>query len=256
MNNSLDDDLRNRKIEINKIDPTPVSSKENLPQPPQQQRFGINLVKSTYTNFVKNIKNLATKKSISQDPSQSSQSGQSNISTSQNESQPQDLAPKTWKDKLANTIITNIEVQRNITVFLTLLGLGSLLLCFSIFMLPFIITSPSKFSLCFAFGCTLVLISFLFYHGTKNYVLKLFDKKRFTITILFICSIIIGIIFSLGKHYFISLLCSLFQLVSLVLFVLTFIPGGKNGIKCIKRQVTSPFVRVFMRMAENEANNI
>jgi cation transport ATPase len=244
MNNSLDDDLRNKKIEINKLE-TPLSSKENMPQP--QKSLKINLVKNTYSNFVKNIKNLATK-NVSQ-----SQSGQVNISSSQNE--PQDIAPKTWKDKLAITIISKIEVERNITVFLALLAMGSLLLCFSIFMIPFIITSPSKFSLCFAFGSSLVLISFLFYHGTKNYILKLFDKKRFTITVLFICSILVGIVFSIGKHYFISLLCSLFQLISLVLFVLTFIPGGRNGINCIKRQVTSPFVRVFMRMAENEINN-
>ena len=244
MNNSLDDDLRNKKIEINKLE-TPLSSKENMPQP--QKSLKINLVKNTYSNFVKNIKNLATK-NVSQ-----SQSGQVNISSSQNE--PQDIAPKTWKDKLAITIISKIEVERNITVFLALLAMGSLLLCFSIFMIPFIITSPSKFSLCFAFGSSLVLISFLFYHGTKNYILKLFDKKRFTITVLFICSILVGIVFSIGKHYFISLLCSLFQLISLVLFVLTFIPGGRNGINCIKRQVTSPFVKVFMRMAENEINN-
>ena len=244
MNNSLDDDLRNKKIEINKLE-TPLSSQENAPQP--QKSLKINLVKNTYSNFVKNIKNLATK-NVSQ-----SQSGEVNISSSQNE--PQDIAPKTWKDKLAIAIISKIEVEKNITVFLALLAMGSLLLCFSIFMIPFIITSPSKFSLCFAFGSSLVLISFLFYHGTKNYILKLFDKKRFTITVLFICSILVGIIFSIGKHYFISLLCSLFQLISLVLFVLTFIPGGRNGINCIKRQVTSPFVRVFMRMAENEINN-
>ena len=245
MNNSLDDDLRNKKIEINKLE-TPLSSQENAPQP--QKSLKINLVKNTYSNFVKNIKNLSTK-NVSQ-----SQSGEVNISSSQNE--PQDIAPKTWKDKLAIAIISKIEVEKNITVFLALLAMGSLLLCFSIFMIPFIITSPSKFSLCFAFGSSLVLISFLFYHGTKNYILKLFDKKRFTITVLFICSILVGIIFSIGKHYFISLLCSLFQLISLVLFVLTFIPGGRNGINCIKRQVTSPFVRVFMRMVENEANNI
>ena len=244
MNNSLDDDLRNKKIEINKLE-TPLSSQENAPQP--QKSLKINLVKNTYSNFVKNIKNLATK-NVSQ-----SQSGEVNISSSQNE--PQDIAPKTWKDKLAIAIISKIEVEKNITVFLALLAMGSLLLCFSIFMIPFIITSPSKFSLCFAFGSSLVLISFLFYHGTKNYILKLFDKKRFTITVLFICSILVGIVFSIGKHYFISLLCSLFQLLSLVLFVLTFIPGGRNGINCIKRQVTSPFVRVFMRMAENEINN-
>ena len=230
MNTSLDDDLRNRNIVINNIDQNPLSSKEEFNKPIKSK--GINLIKSTYSNFVKNIKNLATKKSIQniQPQPQQAQQGKVNISSSQNENEAIDLAPKTWKDKLAIAIISKVEVQKNLTVFIALLGLGSLLLCFSIFLIPFIITSPSKFSMCFAFGCSLVLISFLFYHGTKNYVLKLFDKKRFVITILFICSILVGIIFSLGKHYFISLLCSLFQLLSLVLFVLTFLPGGKKGI--------------------------
>ena len=251
MNTSLDDDLKNRKIEINRIDPTPFSSKEQMPNPPESQGGkGINLVKNTYSNFISNIKNLATKKSVSQNEPKTREV---NIASSQNEAT--DMAPKTCKDKLALTIISKLEVERNITVFLSLLGLGSLLLCFSIFLIPFIITSPSKFSMCFAFGCLLVLISFIFLHGTKNYVLKIFDKKRFTITILFICSILIGIIFSFGKHYFISLFCSLFQLISLVLFILTFIPGEKKGINYIKRQATSPFVRVFMRMDENQINN-
>ena len=242
MNNSLDDDLKNRNIIINSIDPTPLSSKEQMKSPPESQpKPGINLVKNTYSNFIKNIKNLATKKTMADPP----QSGEVEVSSSQNLSLE---APKTWKDKVALTIINKLEVQRNITVFLSLLGLGSLLLCFSIFLLPFIITSPSKFSMCFAFGCSLVLISFLFYHGTKNYIMKLFDKKRFIITILFVCSIILGLIFSLGKHYFISLLCSLFQLISLILFVLTFIPGGKYGINCIKRKMGSPFIRVFSNL--------
>ena len=254
MNNSLDYDFGNKQIEINKIDPTPLSSTNNMKNAGAQVNKGVKLVKNTYSNFIKNIKNLATGKNNSQNSqSESGQSGDVNISSSQND--PTNTEPKTWKDKLAIAIITKVEVQKNMTVFLSLLGLGSLILCLSIFMLPFIITSPSKFSLCFAMGCILVLVSFLFYHGTKNYVIKLFDKKRFTITVLFICSILVGILFSFGKHYFISLFCSLFQLLSLVLFVLTFIPGGKNGIQCIKRQVSSPFVRIFMRMAENEVNN-
>ena len=63
MNTSLDDDLKNRKIEINQIDPTPFSSKEQMPNPPEQKGSkGINLVKNTYSNFINNIKNLATKK--------------------------------------------------------------------------------------------------------------------------------------------------------------------------------------------------
>ena len=53
MNNSLDDDLKNRNIIINNIDPTPLSSKEQMQSPPESQpKQGINLVKNTYSNFI------------------------------------------------------------------------------------------------------------------------------------------------------------------------------------------------------------
>ena len=244
---SLDDNIKNKKIEINKIDPTPFTSKESTNKSnTQTQKKPLNLVKNQYTKFINNIKNLATKnkKEIS--------TNEVKISTSENEEQNQQ--PKSCKDKMANAIIEKVEVEKNITVFISLLGIGCFLICLSIFMLPLIITSPSKFSMCFALGSILILVSFLFYHGTKNYIMKLFDKKRFIITILFVCSIILGLIFSLGKHYFISLLCSLFQLISLILFVLTFVPGGKKGINCIKKKMSSPFVNIFMKIAQNEVN--
>ena len=247
MDGSLDDDIKNKKIEINKIDPTPFTSKEsNNNTNTQTQKKPLNLVKNQYTKFINNIKNLATKnkKEIS--------TNEVKISTSENEEQNQQ--PKSCKDKMANAIIEKVEVEKNITVFISLLGIGCFLICLSIFLLPLIITSPSKFSMCFALGSILILVSFLFYHGTKNYIMKLFDKKRFIITILFVCSIILGLIFSLGKHYFISLLCSLFQLISLILFVLTFVPGGKKGINCIKKKMSSPFVNIFMKIAQNEVN--
>lgn len=247
MDGSLDDDIKNKKIEINKIDPTPFTSKEsNNNTNTQTQKKPLNLVKNKYTKFINNIKNLATKNK------KETSTNEVKISTSENEEQNQQ--PKSCKDKMANAIIEKVEVEKNITVFISLLGIGCFLICLSIFLLPLIITSPSKFSMCFALGSILILVSFLFYHGTKNYIMKLFDKKRFIITILFVCSIILGLIFSLGKHYFISLLCSLFQLISLILFVLTFVPGGKKGINCIKKKMSSPFVNIFMKIAQNEVN--
>ena len=247
MDGSLDDDIKNKKIEINKIDPTPFTSKEsNNNTNTQTQKKPLNLVKNKYTKFINNIKNLATKNK------KETSTNEVKISTSENEEQNQQ--PKSCKDKMANAIIEKVEVEKNITVFISLLGIGCFLICLSIFLLPLIITSPSKFSMCFALGSILILVSFLFYHGTKNYIMKLIDKKRFIITILFVCSIILGLIFSLGKHYFISLLCSLFQLISLILFVLTFVPGGKKGINCIKKKMSSPFVNIFMKIAQNEVN--
>ena len=235
MDGSLENDInKDKKIEINKIDPTPFTnngSPQNI-SPTNQKK---SLVKTTYTKFINRIKNMAIKKEINENNNE--------IEPSQPEEQEQ--PPKNCKDKMAHAIISKVEVEKNTTVFISLLGIGCFLICLSLLMIPLIITSPSKFSMCFGLGNVLILISFLFYHGTKNYVMKLFDKKRFIITILFICSIFLGLIFSLGKHYFISLLCSLFQLISLILFILTFIPGGKYGINCIKRKMSSPFINIF-----------
>ena len=242
MDGSLDNDFNNnKKIEMNKIDPTPLSNKESTSNSNQQvQQKKPNLVKNTYTKFINNIKNLAFKNK------NESQKNEENIESSQTEEQNQ--PPKTCKDKMANAIIKKVEVEKNMTIFMSLLSIGCFLLCISIFLIPLIITAPSKFSMCFGLGSVLILISFLFYHGTKNYIIKLFEKKRFVITILFIRSIIFGLIFSIGKHYFISLLCSLFQLISLILFILTFLPGGKYGINCIKRKMSLPFIKIFSRL--------
>jgi len=237
MDGSLDNDFnKNNKIEINKIDPTPFTNKSSS----QNNESNIpkkSLVKTTYTKFINSIKSLATKKNKEQNKNE--------IEPSNSNSEEPNQPPKTCKDKMAHAIISKVEVEKNITAFISLLGIGCFLICLSLLMLPLIITSPAKFSMCFGLGSVLVLISFLFYHGTKNYIMKLFDKKRFIITILFICSIFLGLIFSIGKHYFISLLCSLFQLISLILFILTFIPGGKYGIKCIKNRMSSPFINIF-----------
>ena len=242
MDGSLDNDFNNnKKIEMNKIDPTPLSNKESTSNSNQQvKQKKPNLVKNTYTKFINNIKNLAFKNK------KESQKNEENIVSSQTEEQNQ--PPKTCKDKMANAIIKKVEVEKNMTIFMSLLSIGCFLICISIFLIPLIITAPSKFSMCFGLGSVLILISFLFYHGTKNYIIKLFEKKRFVITILFICSIIFGLIFSIGKHYFISLLCSLFQLISLILFILTFLPGGKYGINCIKRKMSLPFIKIFSRL--------
>lgn len=203
---------------------------------------------------------LKTLKTLIKFPSFSSKNTESSDVSSQNNnttitSTQEAVKEKTCKDKIEEKIVEKIEVEKNIAVFLMLIALGCGLLCLSIFLLPLIITSPSKFSLCFAMGSLLVLISFLFYYGTKEYFRTLFGAQRFWISILFILSIIIGISFSLGKHYIISMLCSICQLVSLIVFILSFVPGGRVGINCIKKAITSPFSGLWMRMAASQIAN-
>ena len=259
MNTSIDDNLDGRKIEINRMEPLPLTSNENIPKS-TKENVPIKFMKNAYTKLVKNIKFLATKKNENSESLENQEQPKAenvSISSSQEQEQEQENEnkPKTCKEKVADAIITKVEVEKNRTVFLSLLSIGCFLVCISLMMLPLVITSPSKFSMSLAFGSSFLLVSFLFYYGTKNYVLKLFDKKRFLLSLLFISSIILAIVFWFIDNYFLSLLSSIFQVFCLVLFGLTFIPGGQGGIKYIKNKISSPFVKIFMNVAKREITN-
>ena len=237
------EDLNNKNIEIN--NPNNISSTSNSPSE-----------SNAVQNFISGFKNLLKPKltsiDIEKDNKENSTIEDSNRMTTSSKEEKEE----TWRDKLANKIIEKIEVEKSIGIFSVLICIGTALIIFSFFLLPLIIISPKKFSFCFAVGSIFVLISFMFLVGTRNYITKLLDNRRIFISISFILSIFIGIGCSLGNHYFISLICSGVQLISMVMFVLTFIPGGRAGIDCIKNALTSPFTKLFINKAKNELNEL
>lgn len=245
-----DEDFKNKNITINDDNNASSASFGNQPQNEP----------SAVKNFINGFKNFLKPKIKSSDIEKdnfdsTSQDTESNSDQLTNSSFSQEKE-ETCKDKVANKIINTIEVERNIGVFAVLIMIGTTAICFSFFLLPFIITSPKKFSFCFAVGSIFILISFLFLVGTRKYVTKLLENKRMFISIMFILSIFIGIGFSIGNHYFISLICSCVQFISLIMFILTFIPGGRIGINCIKNAITSPFTKIFVNKAKSELNNL
>ena len=193
---------------------------------------------------------------IEKDNKENIQEDDSNRMTLSSKEENEIKKEESCRDKLANKIIEKLEVERSIGIFSVLICIGIGLIILSFFLLPIVLVSPKKFSFCFAVGSIFVLISFLFLVGTKNYVNKIMDNKRIFISVSFILSIFIGIGFSLGNHYFISLICSGVQLISMVMFVLTFIPGGRAGIDCIKKTLSSPFTKLFINKAKSELNEL
>ena len=161
--------------------------------------------------------------------------------------------PQSCKEKLEEKIISSLEIERNIMAFIGLISTGCGLIVLSLFLIPAIIVSPHKFCMCFALGGLLITISFLFLKGTRSYFKSICAPNRFCITIAYLVSIILGIGFALCRKYIFSILCALYQCVALALFILTFVPGGKVGINCIKNFFTSPFTRLW---ASTAAQNI
>ena len=243
------DDLNNKNIEINNPTNTSSTTNQDSTQNP-----------STVQNFISGFKDFFKPKTtsidIEKDNKENIQEDDSNRMTLSSKEENEIKKEESCRDKLANKIIEKLEVERSIGIFSVLICIGIGLIILSFFLLPIVLVSPKKFSFCFAVGSIFVLISFLFLVGTKNYVNKIMDNKRIFISISFILSIFIGIGFSLGNHYFISLICSGVQLISMVMFVLTFIPGGRAGIDCIKKALSSPFTKLFINKAKSELNEL
>ena len=243
------DDLNNKNIEINNPTNTSSTTNQDSTQNP-----------STVQNFISGFKDFFKPKTtsidIEKDNKENIQEEDSNRMTLSSKEENEIKKEESCRDKLANKIIEKLEVERSIGIFSVLICIGIGLIILSFFLLPIVLVSPKKFSFCFAVGSIFVLISFLFLVGTKNYVNKIMDNKRIFISVSFILSIFIGIGFSLGNHYFISLICSGVQLISMVMFVLTFIPGGRAGIDCIKKTLSSPFTKLFINKAKSELNEL
>ena len=243
------DDLNNKNIEIN--NPTNISSTTN-----QDSTQNPSTVQNFISGFKDFFKPKTTSIDIEKDNKENIQEDDSNRMTLSSKEENETKKEESCRDKLANKIIEKLEVERSIGIFSVLICIGIGLIILSFFLLPIVLVSPKKFSFCFAVGSIFVLISFLFLVGTKNYVNKIMDNKRIFISVSFILSIFIGIGFSLGNHYFISLICSGVQLISMVMFVLTFIPGGRAGIDCIKKTLSSPFTKLFINKAKSELNEL
>ena len=243
------DDLNNKNIEINNPTNTSSTTNQDSTQNP-----------STVQNFISGFKDFFKPKTtsidIEKDNKENIQEDDSNRMTLSSKEENEVKKEESCRDKLANKIIEKLEVERSIGIFSVLICIGIGLIILSFFLLPIVLVSPKKFSFCFAVGSIFVLISFLFLVGSKNYVNKIMDNKRIFISVSFILSIFIGIGFSLGNHYFISLICSGVQLISMVMFVLTFIPGGRAGIDCIKKALSSPFTKLFINKAKSELNEL
>jgi hypothetical protein len=144
---------------------------------------------------------------------------------------------KPLKERIIDKLDTWVKVEKSYLAFFVMLflGIGLLFLCL------FFIFSPHKFMLCCSLGSILILSSFLFLRGTRGFLEILLSPKRIWFSLLFIVSIIVGLSFAIGGNFLVALVFAAGQFLSLVVFVLSFMPGGQGGIKFIGRKLLSPF---------------
>jgi len=146
-------------------------------------------------------------------------------------------------EKMKKCVKDFFEVEKSYKLFFIVLLTGLALILLSLMFLPIAWLSPHKFVSLFSLGSLVTLFSFIFIYGTSEYFQILFSKNRALFTILFLFSILLGIYFAFNKtYYIISLVCAVVQMITLVVFTLSFIPGGGMGINFMKNMLFSRFI--------------
>jgi hypothetical protein len=148
--------------------------------------------------------------------------------------------------RVKSDFINSLEVEPSYKTFFIVIAVGLGLLGLSLIFLPFVIFSPQKFLSLFSLGSIVILASFVFIYGTAAYMNMLFEKSRLRYTVPYIASIILGLYFTFVQESFLfSLICVGVQFITLMIFVLTFIPGGNTGIKFILETLKAPLMKIF-----------
>lgn len=168
--------------------------------------------------------------------------GYARLNTSENAAQTQQ------KEKsILKRIASRCEIEKSYSAFFIFLFLGIGIVLFSFFFLPMVILSPQKFVSLFSVGSLTTVLSFIFYYGTYDFLLMLFNKERRWFSVAFFASIFLGLYLTFfTKAYFIfSLMCSGIQMFVMIMFLLSFIPGGQAGINMMISMVYAPVKRIF-----------
>ena len=149
--------------------------------------------------------------------------------------------------RFKNYLISNIQVETSYLKFGIIFVTGIIIIMISLFFLPLILISPKKFSLLFALGTFVTILSFIFYYGTLQFFELLFNKDRIWFTVAYLTGFFGCLFFPtfFGKNYFIILVFSGLEMISSLFFILTFLPGGYSSIRMFSNLFISQFKRLF-----------
>ena len=197
-------DLENIKIYLNGEEPKnkdllPLfeDDQENLVNNNNKSKFGL---KKSLTNFFSTLKNVKV----------------------------------SFNNKISNSNKNCFIIEKNLKIFFLLFLSGLFLLFMSFMFLPMVLFKPQKFVSCFNLGTFLTIFSFVFYYGSKDFFEMLFNKERKNFTFAYLFSLCVDLYLMNKSTLFIfALFLNVVQMLIMVSFLLSFVPGGKSGVKLI-----------------------
>lgn len=156
----------------------------------------------------------------------------------------ENLQPISWgamKASMENQMpkqIMGMGYQQRFKVFCALLFLSILFFALAFFVgMPMITLRPQKFALSFTCGSLTFMGSFGIMKGPKEHLLSMLQPERLWFTTIYLGSMFMTLYFTFqfggASGYLLVISASALQIMCLVWFLISFLPGGTTGLKYV-----------------------
>uniref|UniRef100_A0A7S1GM62 Vesicle transport protein n=1 Tax=Cyclophora tenuis TaxID=216820 RepID=A0A7S1GM62_CYCTE len=151
-----------------------------------------------------------------------------------------------------------MNYQQRFQMFCTLLFLSALFFALGFFVgLPTIALRPQKFAICFTFGSLTFMASFGILKGPWAHLRGMLSADRLPFTTIYIASMLLTLYFTFqfggASGYLLVMASSALQLLALLWYLISFLPGGSAGLSIVLRAMCRILQPVFVLCAKLHA---
>ncbi|XP_075211029.1 uncharacterized protein LOC142318331 [Lycorma delicatula] len=138
--------------------------------------------------------------------------------------------------------------MQRITGFCLCICMGGFCFTLSAMYIPVLLLKARKFALLFTMGSLFFMCSFSFLWGPLEHIKHLFSKERLLFTLCYLSSLFATLYFALiPRSTPLTLLFGVAQVISLLWFIVSYLPGGQTGLKL--------FTKLFSKSVSTTVSN-
>lgn len=147
-------------------------------------------------------------------------------------SESNDVANGWFTQAKADPCMPSLSKKQRILGFVMFLLMGTFCFSMASLYIPVMIIRPKKFATLYTLGSLFAISSFSFLWGPMNHIKHLFSVPRLPFTTAYIGTILATLYFSLWvKSTILTVVCAICQVITLVWYIVSYIPGGQTGLK-------------------------
>lgn len=191
---------------------------------------------STFGNLTKNLSMPSFKSPFGNREASKNDDEEALLSDSENST----TTGSGWFSEASQKWLPALSRKQRIFGFITSLGLGLFFFSMATVYIPVLLLKARKFSLLFSLGSLFTMGSFSFLWGPCSHLQHLFGKERLPFTSIYFGSLVATLYFALAmQSTILTSVAAVCQVVALVWFVVSYIPGGQTGMKFFGRICSS-----------------